>query len=463
MAIGGTGMAPLACLLQEQGHSVRGTDGPLYPPMSTLLASAGIQPTVGYDSSHLEPRPDLVVIGNAIHRNNLEAVEAERLGLECLSMPQTLSRFFLDRRRPLVVAGTHGKTTATAMAAWVYTQCGRDPGYLIGGAPQDLPASFRAGTGDRFVVEGDEYNAAYFDRGPKFLHYRPETLLLTSVEYDHADLYPTPESLHAAYAQLLQLLPPDGFLVACGDTPKVRELAKLARCRVLFYGLDEGNDLRPLGGIEALAEGSRFRVQDIDSGGAGEVEISLNLAGGHNVSNALAVYAAARRDGLPAEQVVAAFASFHGVKRRQEELGTGRGITVVDDFAHHPTAVEKTLIALRQRYPGRRLVALFEPRSLTAGRWFFFDAYREAFTHADRVLFAPIFHQGRLQDGERLDFAQLSGQLSAGGVPAMVGADNGDLLRRALEESQEGDVLVTMSSGSFDGMPHRLIAALRQS
>jgi UDP-N-acetylmuramate: L-alanyl-gamma-D-glutamyl-meso-diaminopimelate ligase len=461
MAIGGTGMAPLACLLQEQGHRVRGTDGPLYPPMSTLLESAGIHPRVGYDPAHLEPRPDLVVIGNAIHRNNPEAVEAERLGLECLSMPQALSRFFLEERRPLVVAGTHGKTTTTAMAAWVYTQCGRDPGYLIGGAPQDLAASFRAGTGDRFVVEGDEYNAAYFDRGPKFLHYRPETLLLTSVEYDHADLYPTPEALHAAYAELLRLLPPEGFLVACGDTPKVRELAALARCRVLFYGLETENDLHPLDGIEALAEGSRFRVRDPETGQA--VEIALNLAGGHNVANALAVYAAARRDGLPADEVAAAFAGFHGVKRRQEELGTGRGVTVVDDFAHHPTAVEKTLVALRQRYPGRRLVALFEPRSLTAGRWFFFDAYREAFRHADRVLFAPIFHQGRLQDGERLDFAQLSGQLSAAGVPATVGADNDDLLRHALEESREGDVLVTMSSGSFDGMPHRLIAALRQS
>ena len=469
MAIGGTGMAPLACLLQEQGHRVRGTDGPLYPPMSTLLESAGIRPTVGYDPAHLDPRPDLVVIGNAIHRNNPEAVEAERLGLECVSMPQALSRFFLAGRRPLVVAGTHGKTTTTAMAAWVYAQCGRDPGYLIGGAPQDLPVSFRAGTGDRFIVEGDEYNAAYFDRGPKFLHYRPETLLLTSVEYDHADLYPTPEALHAAYAELLRLLPADGFLAACGDTPKVRELATLARCPVLFYGLEEENDLHPLGGIEAgieaLPEGSRFRVRDVDAGGAGgagEVEISLRLAGGHNISNALAVWAAARRDGLPADQVAAAFASFRGVKRRQEELGTGRGITVVDDFAHHPTAVEKTLVALRQRYPGRRLVALFEPRSLTAGRWFFFDAYREAFGHADRVLFAPIFHQGRLQDGERLDFAQLSDLLSAAGVPATVGADNDDLLRHALEESRDGDVLVTMSSGSFDGMPHRLIAALRQ-
>jgi len=198
-------MAPLACLLQEQGHRVRGTDGPLYPPMSTLLERAGIQPLVGYDPAHLEPRPDLVVIGNAIHRDNPEAVAAEKLGLPIVSMPQALGRFFLNHHRPLVVSGTHGKTTTTAMAAWVYTACGRDPGYLIGGAPHNLPGSFHDGAGERFVIEGDEYNAAYFDRGPKFLHYQPETLLLTSAEYDHADLYPTPEALWEAYAKLIAL------------------------------------------------------------------------------------------------------------------------------------------------------------------------------------------------------------------------------------------------------------------
>ena len=460
LAIGGTGMAPLACLLQEQGHRVRGTDGPLYPPMSTLLERAGIRPHVGYDPAHLEPRPDLVVIGNAIHRNNPEAVAAERLGLAIVSMPQALARFFLDHHRSLVVTGTHGKTTTTAVAAWVYTACGRDPGYLIGGAPRDLPASFHDGAGERFIIEGDEYNAAYFDRGPKFLHYQPETLLLTSVEYDHADLYPSPEALWDAYSRLLALLPEEGLLIACGDSPKVRELAARARCRILFYGLDEGNDLHPLGGVEALPEASRFRIHDA---AAGEVEIHLPLAGGHNVSNALAVWAAARRDGLPAAAAASALSRFHGVKRRLEELGTAGGVTVVDDFAHHPTAVEKTLVALRQRYPGRRLVVLFEPRSLTAGRRFFFEPYREAFAGADRVLFAPTFHSGRLAPEERLDFGALADTLTAGGVSATVSADNGEVLRQALAEACEGSVLVTMSSGSFEGMPQRLMAALRGS
>ncbi len=458
MAIGGTGMAPLACLLQEQGHRVRGTDGPLYPPMSTLLERAGIHPLTGYDPAHLDPRPDLVIVGNAIHRNNPEAVEAERLGLPVLSMPQALARFFLSEHRPLVVSGTHGKTTTTAMASWVYTACGADPGYLIGGAPCDLPASFRDGSGPRFVIEGDEYNAAYFDRGPKFLHYMPETLILTSVEYDHADLYLSPEALWDAYTRLLGLLPADGLLVACGDDAKIRELAGLARCPVVFYGLDPANDLHPEGEIEAAPEGSRFWVRDGDQ----LVEILLPMAGGHNVSNALAVWAAARRDGLPAADVASAFARFHGVKRRLEELGTGRGVTVVDDFAHHPTAVDKTLGALRQRYPGRRLMVLFEPRSLTAGRHFFYEPYRQAFSQADRVLFAPIFHEGRLSADERLDFGTLAEELTAGGAPATVAADTNDVFQRAVDEAREGDVVVTMSSGSFEGMPYRVLQSLQQ-
>jgi UDP-N-acetylmuramate: L-alanyl-gamma-D-glutamyl-meso-diaminopimelate ligase len=462
MAIGGTGMAPLACLLQEQGHRVKGTDGPLYPPMSTLLERAGIRPEVGYDPAHLEPRPDLIIIGNAIRRDNPEAAEAERLGLSIVSMPQALARFFLSRHRPLVVAGTHGKTTTTAMAAWVYADCGADPGYLIGGAPRDLPGSFHDGLGERFVIEGDEYNAAYFDRGPKFLHYMPETLILTSVEYDHADLYPSPEILWEAYSKLLRLLPEDGLLVACGDDAKIRELAGLARCRVLFYGLDPSNELHPES-IEATAEGSRVRIRDAEGGESGMVEVPLNLAGGHNVSNALAVWAAARRDGLAAADVAAAFARFHGVKRRLEELGTARGVTVVDDFAHHPTAVEKTLGALRQRYPGRRLVVLFEPRSLTAGRRFFHEPYRQAFACADRVLLAPIFHAGRLSDEERLDFGALAEELTAAGTPVTLCADTPGVLRRATEEARDGDVIVTMSSGSFEGMPYRVLEALKES
>jgi UDP-N-acetylmuramate: L-alanyl-gamma-D-glutamyl-meso-diaminopimelate ligase len=264
IAIGGTGMAPLACLLQAAGHRVRGADGPLYPPMSTLLAGAGIEPHVGWDPSRLEhsPRPDLVIVGNAVPRHNPEAEAVERLGLPRASMPEALARFFLAGRRPLVVAGTHGKTTTTAIAAWVWSRAGTDPGYLIGGMPLDLERSFHTGTGDRFIIEGDEYNAAYFDRGPKFLHYRPQTLILTSVEYDHADLYSDAGALIEAYRRLVRLVPEDGLLVACGDSDEVRTVAADARCPVVFYGLDAGNDVRPDGVVSYGGQGCRFRVAD---------------------------------------------------------------------------------------------------------------------------------------------------------------------------------------------------------
>jgi UDP-N-acetylmuramate: L-alanyl-gamma-D-glutamyl-meso-diaminopimelate ligase len=461
IAIGGTGMAPLACLLQEQGHRVRGADGPLYPPMSTLLAAAGIVPAEGYDPAHLEPRPDLVVVGNAVARTNVEAQEVERLGLPRLSMPEALARFFLADRRPLVVAGTHGKTTTTALAAWVYAAAGGDPGFLIGGVPRNFPQSFRRGSGPRFIVEGDEYNAAYFDRGPKFLHYRPHSLILTSVEYDHADLYPSPEKLREAYAALIDQLPPHGVLVACGDSPEIRDLAARAACPVRFYGLAPGSEptieIGPRGAVVEDEHGSRARVPDPLGG---EVELVVPLAGRHNLANALAVWTMARLDALPAAAVLQAIASFEGVRRRLEEVGCAGDVVVVDDFAHHPTAVATTLDGIRRRYRGRRLVVLFEPRSLTAGRSFFFASYVAAFARADRVVFAPIFHAGRLAAEDRLDLERLTAELAARGVPATAAATDESLFSTALAEARAGDVVVCMSSGSFAGIPARLAAAI---
>ena len=467
IAVGGSGMAPLACLLQEEGHRVRGSDNPLYPPMSDLLEAAGIRPQVGYRAQHLEPAPDLVVVGNAVPRDNVEAVEAERRRLPLYSMPQALARFFLAGRRPLVVTGTHGKTTTTSMAAWVYTDAGADPGFLIGGVAKNLGVSFRRGGGERFVVEGDEYNCAYFDRGPKFLHYRPETLILTSVEHDHADLYATPAALEDAYRRLVALVPPEGRVIACGDSPDVRRVAGHARAPVTFYGLGAGNDLAPLAGVEAVAEsavpgasGSRFRLHDA---AAGEVEVVLPLAGDHNVVNALAVWAAARGDGMTAPAVASALGHFAGAARRQDELGTVDGVTVVDDFAHHPTAVAATLAGLRRRYAGRRLTVCFEPRSLTAGRRFFQDAYAAA----DRLLLAPVHYADRYPADELLDLPALAAAVTlagaeAAGVDAQVCGDVDEVLARAVATARPGDVLVTMSSGSFAGLPRRLLDALAE-
>ena len=451
-------MAPLACLLKQTGHQVRGADGPLYPPMSTLLQAAGIEPEVGWDPARLErsPRPDLVIVGNAVPRHNPEAETVERLALPRTSMPEALARFFLADRQPLVVAGTHGKTTTTAIAAWVFTSADQDPGYLIGGLPLDLERSFHVGTGSRFIIEGDEYNAAYFDREPKFLHYLPQTLILTSVEYDHADLYPDAEALIDAYRRLVRLLPEDGLLVACGDSAEVREVATHAGCPVVFYGLEAANDVRPLGAVSYGTGGSRFRIADRL---AGEVELCLTVAGEHNVQNALAVWAAARHDGLAVPAVRRALATFHGTRRRLEELGTHGDVTVVDDFAHHPTAVGKSLDGLRRAHPGRRIVALFEPRSLTAGRALFFDAYRRAFAQADVLLLAPIFHSERLGD-QRLDVEALVRELGASGVDARACASLDELFAVTMAEARSGDVIVTMSSGSFDSLPQRLLEAL---
>ena len=459
IAIGGTGMAPLACLLKRAGCQVRGSDGPLYPPMSTLLENEGIEPVRGPDPSNLKPRPDLVIVGNAVHRNNPEATFVEQAGIERISMPQALSRFFLEGRKPLVVAGTHGKTTTSSIAAFVYDRCGGDPGYLIGGIPLDLPGSFSIGTGPRFVVEGDEYNAAYFDREAKFLHYQPHTVILTGVEYDHADLYPDPASFRESFRRLVSLLPVDGHLIACVDTPEVRELVEEAPCRVTRYGLTSHAELRPLGELESSSSGTVITIEDAE---AGRQQLELSVWGAHNVSNALAVWAAARGDGIAPDDVARALKSFRGVKRRLEERGRPGDVVVVDDFAHHPTEIAASLRGLRDRYVGQRIVAAFEPRSLTAGREFLFDAYRAAFEDADHVLLAPIFHAKRFEPEELLDLDRLAQTLVEAGVAAEALSDTDSVLERAIDVAKAGDVVVTMSSGGFDDLPNRLLEAFGQ-
>ena len=457
IAIGGTGVAPLACLLKQEGYQVRGSDGPLYPPMSDLLEREGLRPLSGFDPAHLHPRPDLVIVGNAVPRSNPEVAELERLGWPRMSMPEALGAFFLAGRDPVVVAGTHGKTTTTGMAAWVYSRCGQDPGYLIGGLPRDLPSSFARGGGRRFIIEGDEYNAAYFDRGAKFLHYRPETVILTGVEHDHVDLYPDAESFHAAFRALIRLLPADGLLIADGDTAKVRELAAAAPCAVLHYGLGPDNELRPLEPPKAGPEGTRLRVRDRE---AGVTEIALSVPGLHNVRNALAVWALARHDRLPVDGVLQALAAFRGVHRRLERVGDIAGVAIIDDFAHHPTEIEATLAALRQRFPGRRLIAAFEPRSLTSGRSFLLPGYERAFARADAVHLAPIFHARRLRDDERLDLDLLRARLEGRGVAVHAWNSVDEVLAGVIAGARTGDVVVAMSSGSFDGLAVRIVAAL---
>jgi UDP-N-acetylmuramate: L-alanyl-gamma-D-glutamyl-meso-diaminopimelate ligase len=458
VAIGGTGMAPLACLLRDLGHKVRGSDLPLYPPMSDVLARAGIEPLVGWDPAHLDPPPELVVIGNAVPRHNPEVDAVERLGLPRISMPQALSRFVLAGRHPLVVAGTHGKTTTSSLAAFVFEHCGRRPGWLVGGLPFDLPSSFRLGTGDVFVLEGDEYNAAWFDRGPKFLHYGPKTLILTSAEHDHLDLYPTRESLLDAYRKLLAGMDPDSLVIACRDDADVREVLSAARGRVVTYGLSD----QPRPGEAAVVireqgpDGMRvvFTMPD-----GASTETTLRLAGSHNGRNALAVFLAATSHGIPANDAAAALAAFSGVRRRAEVVGEANGITVIDDFAHHPTAVETTLRGLAARFRGRRLVGVLEPRSLTSGRQSLADDWVRALAVADLAVIAPVFHFERL-GAEALDAPRVAAEIRERGGQAIAVPQGGDTLATLLDVVKPGDVVVTMSSGSFDGLPRALVAAL---
>ena len=489
IAIGGTGMAPLACLLKKLGHTVRGSDGPLYPPMSDLLASVGIEPLVGFDPAHLEPRPDLVVVGNAVPRHNPEAEATESLGIERISMPQALGRWILAGRQPIVAAGTHGKTTTTAMTAFLLDRLGHEPGYLIGGAPIDLAASFELGEGEPFVIEGDEYNAAYFDRGAKFLHYKPDTLVITSLEYDHADLYPTREAFLEAFDKLVaDLESRSGLLIACGESKRVRDLGARARTRgrcrgVLLYGTidddgSEGDDAseggaseRALdlwaGGITTSSAGSSFRVswsadESLDRR-AGSVDVRMPIWGRHNVSNALAAFGVALSMGAEPESIARALGSFRGVQRRLQLLAETGGVAIVDDFAHHPTEVAGGIEGLRQRFGDRRLIVAFEPRSLTAARAEFLEPYVTALSGADAVVLAPVFHASRLEDDERLDTDQLVELLDERGVDAVACQRSEEVLPRVLERVRSGSVVVTMSSGSFDGLPRLIVESVSSS
>lgn len=456
IAIGGTGMAPLACLLKEAGHEVRGSDGPLYPPMSDLLKETGIEPMVGYQPGHLDWNPDVVIVGNAVPRSNVESEEAERRNFTLLSMPQALHRFFLGERRPLVVAGTHGKTTTSSMAAWVWTYCKKEPSYLLGGVPRDLPSSFALAQGDRFIIEGDEYNAAWFDRGPKFLHYAAECLILTSAEYDHVDLYPTHEGFLAAFSSLVrQVESRGGTLVACIDDPWVRTITENYSGNLLTYALEGEADCRPRN-IQWLPEGTRCELPDSQGQW---YAFYLPAPGPHSLSNATAVWAAALADGLSPREVAAAFAGFEGVKRRLEEVGERGGVLVVDDFAHHPSAVKVTLSGVAQKWPDRRRVVVFEPRSLSAGQAMFKDAFRDALLGADLVVLAPVFHRKRL--GEKaLDRHQLVQELLDQGKKAWAPDDFNHLIRILGQVLEPNDVVVTMSSGSFGGLPGKILDSL---
>ncbi len=460
VAIGGTGMGSLACLLREAGYAVTGSDHALYPPMSDILAGAGIAVREGFDPSHIDADVDLVVIGNAVSRANVEAVAATERGLRLASFPSALEDLFLPSRHPVVVAGTHGKTTTTSMTAWLLESAGLSPGFLIGGSPANFGSGARLGSGAPFVIEGDEYDTAYFDKGPKFLHYRPRTAIIGNVEFDHADIYADLEAVLRAFESFARLVPADGRLLLHEADPHTPRLAAAASARVETVGRGASADWRIVHEAGGAAGTSFQVVRPAWAGGDRLGPFVLSLAGQHNVTNATFAIAACHSFPIAGEKLVAGLARFEGVKRRLEVVGEARGVTVIDDFAHHPTAVTATLGALRGRYPGSRVWVVFEPRSATSRRAVFQEGFARAFAGADRVVLAPLWEPHKIPEGERLDVARMVSDIEGAGTRATAPGGVDEIVAEVAGEARRGDVITVLSSGGFGGIHRKLLAAL---
>jgi UDP-N-acetylmuramate: L-alanyl-gamma-D-glutamyl-meso-diaminopimelate ligase len=456
IAICGVGMASLAGLLQARGYRVTGSDQNVYPPMSIYLANIGIDVLPGFRPEHLAPRPDLVIVGNAVSRANAEAEAMLKAQIPHISFPDALGQFLIGARSSLVIAGTHGKTTTSALAAWVLTSAGLDPGFFVGGVPVNFGSGWRAGAGDYVVIEGDEYDTAFFDKGPKFLHYRPRSVILTSIEFDHADIYRDLDHVKSAFRRLIDIIPRDGTLVVCSDYPAAREIAAAAVCRRVTYGAD--GDWHAAN-IEFHAGRAFFEPC---YRGKSEGRLEAAVIGRHNVQNALAVYALGRALGIEREKLLEGFRTFMGVKRRQEIRGEQRGVLVIDDFAHHPTAVRETIEAIRAAYDGRRIWAVFEPRSNTSKRSLFEQEFADALALADQVLIAPVFQPEKVVDGERLSVDRVIQRINqyCGEPRARTGDGAAEIAAMIARDARAGDVVLVMSNGGFDNVHEKILRGL---
>jgi UDP-N-acetylmuramate: L-alanyl-gamma-D-glutamyl-meso-diaminopimelate ligase len=449
-------MASLAGLLLKLGFTVTGSDRNFYPPMSTFLEGLGVPVFHGYSPENLAARPDLVVVGNVVTRDNPEAVELVRQGIAYLSFPQALSHFVLEKTKPIVVCGTHGKTTTASLGAWLLAAAGLDPVCMIGGIPLNFGSGCRLGTGAYSVVEGDEYDTAFFDKGPKFLHYRPHIAILTNVEFDHADIYRDMDHLRDSFRKLIGVIPPQGLLIANGDDPEVCRLASMALCPVITYGLAHSNMVS----ASEIYENKLYTRFILIRDGLPVTELKTPLYGKHNIYNLLAVAALCGSVGLPPDELSKASSTFRGVKRRQEVVGEPSGITVVDDFAHHPTAVKTTIRAMRSKFSERRLLAVFEPRSNSSRRNIFQKAYSEAFDGADMVFIPDPQQMDKIPPDERFSALQLVNDLKSLGIDAYHSNTTGELLEALIRTAEPGDVILIMSNGAFDDLPGRLVDAL---
>ena len=451
-------MAPLAGMLAESGHRVTGSDVGVYPPASTLLEGLAIRWTNGFSETNLDPAPDIVVLGNALSRGNPEVEYVLGRKIPYRSLPQTLEEFFLPGHDCLVVTGTHGKTTTTSMLSWILQYAGRRPSFLIGGVAENFGRSFGLGGGNEFVLEGDEYDSAFFDKAPKFLHYHPDEVIITSLEFDHADIYADLAAIELQFRRMVNLVPRHGRIVAWGESETVRGVVAKAYCHVETYGFTPGVDW--LAGDVEFTEGeTRFRVSHR---GNEVARVRMSLAGRHNVLNALSAIAIAHGRGVATDAIEGAMATFRGVLRRLEKKGEMSGVLIVDDFAHHPTAIRVTIEAARHRWPGRRIWAIFEPRSNTMRRRVFEADLASALSTADATVLGAVNRANLLGDEERLSPDRVLQTIRSGGRQAE-GFETADEIAESLAtRTRPGDLVLVMSNGSFDGLCGKLLGKLQE-
>jgi UDP-N-acetylmuramate: L-alanyl-gamma-D-glutamyl-meso-diaminopimelate ligase len=459
IGVGGTAMAALAGMLTESGLRVTGSDNQLYEPTASLLKGSRVGVMAGFSAENLAPPPDLVIVGNVITRNNPEAEALLKTTIPYLSMPEALWHFFLRHKRVLMVAGTHGKTTTTAMIAHVLRAARRDPSMMVGGVAKDFGSNYCIGKGGDFVIEGDEYDTAFFDKGPKFLHYRANAAIITAVEFDHADIYRDLDHVKSSFRALADSMDDTRILAVCADSPEALEVSVKTRANRLTYGLKFG-EFRATD-IRVRADGAHFNIERDDNRVVEDAH--LTIGGRMNVANALGAYVLLSQCGVPSQQIVAGLKSFAGVVRRQEVIGEAAGVTVVDDFAHHPTAIGVTLEAVAERFPGRRILAAFEPRSNTARRNVFQEGFAAAFDRAARVYLGPVYFKDNdpIPPERRLDTRKLAASIRVRGPAAAACDSNAQVLDLMLKEARAGDVALFMSNGPFDNLKERFLAAHR--
>ena len=444
-------MASAAVAMREAGFEVTGSDLNVYPPMSTFLTERNINVMKGYAESHLAHKPDLVVIGNAISRGNPEVEFVLENKLRHCSLPELLKEFFIRGKRSLVVTGTHGKTTTSSLLAWVFESSGLNPSFLIGGIPSNLGQGARFTNGNWFVIEGDEYDTAFFDKRSKFVHYLPEVAIINNLEFDHADIFENLAAIQTSFKRLIALVPRNGLLLVNGDDPNIVPILNITHCPIKRFGFGPDNDYRATD-CHYAPEFSDFAM--------GQERFRIPLVGELNVRNTLAVAACATRCGLSPAQIQKAFDTFTGIRRRMEIRGKGRGVTVVDDFGHHPTAIRETIKALRLKFPGQPLWAVFEPRSNTTRRNVFQVELASALAAADRVVVAEVARLEQLPAAERLDPARLMGDLRAAGIPAQYMPNVDAIVEHVAQSARDGDVVCVFSNGGFDGIHTKLIEKL---